>query len=79
MNRDKKKNRKIIFGISLFLISFILLGLRAMFGYSFNDEPFIMSLAQRLSFGDNLFIDEWHVTQNFGVILLPIYKLYLRL
>ena len=44
---------------------------RARYGYSYNDEPFCITLAQRLYQGDALFRDEWHVCQNFGVVLLP--------
>lgn len=71
--------KKYIFNTALFLFSFLSLVIFAPFGYSFNDEPFIVSLAQRLHFGDSLFVDEWHVTQNFGVVILPLYKLYLAI
>ena len=49
---------------------------RARYGYSYNDEPFCITLAQRLYQGDALFRDEWHVCQNFGVVLLPIYTIF---
>lgn len=61
----------------VFVISAVLLCIRAQYGYSFNDEPFIVSLAQRLSHGASLIVDEWNFGQNFGVILLPLYKLYI--
>lgn len=61
----------------MFVISAVLLCIRAQYGYSFNDEPFIISLAQRLSYGASLIVDEWNFAQNFGVLLLPLYKLYI--
>lgn len=63
----------------LFLVSMIVLCFRAQYGYFFNDEPFIVSLAQRLRYGMHLVVDEWNFTQNFGVIILPLYTLYLKI
>ena len=63
----------------LFLLSGTLLSVRAHFGYFFNDEPFIVSLAQRFLWGADLIVDEWNTTQNFGVLLLPLYKAYVTL
>lgn len=62
--------------ILLFAALAVFLFWRAQYGYSFNDEPFCVTLAQRLFQGDTLFRDEWHVCQNFGVVLLPLYALY---
>lgn len=49
---------------------------RAPYGFCFNDESFCMTLAQRLWQGDALIVDEWHGTQNFGAVLLPVYALH---
>lgn len=62
--------------IATIIIGFSFLLWRVQFGYCFNDEPFIFTLAQRLSFGDKLFFDEWHLAQPFGLAVLPIYKVY---
>ena len=75
MINSLKKNRMLI----LFLISGLLLCIRSRYGYSFNDEPFIVSLAQRLSYGDALIVDEWNTAQNFGAVLLPLYQLYVAI
>lgn len=72
-------SRQKFFRVFLFIISGILLSFRAQYGFFFNDEPFIISLAQRLYYGANLIIDEWNTTQNFGALLLPLYKLYIAL
>ena len=63
----------------LFVFGTVLLCWRAQFGYSFDDEPFIVTLAQRLYYGDTLCIDEWNLAQNAGVLLLPFYRLYMLL
>lgn len=47
--------------------------LRAPYGWCFNDEPFIVTLAQRLYMGDRMILDEWHPAQVFGPVILPFY------
>lgn len=61
------------------VIAFILLLIRSRYGFSYDDEPFLVTLAQRLYYGDSLFIDEWNFTQNTGVLLLPFYRLYISI
>lgn len=46
------------------------------FGYGGCDEPFYLTLAQRLSFGDALLSDEWNLSQLSGILLLPFYRLH---
>ncbi|MCM1537508.1 MAG: hypothetical protein NC254_03830 [bacterium] len=46
------------------------------YGYGGCDEPFYLTLAQRLSFGDALLSDEWNLSQLCGVLLLPFYRLH---
>lgn len=70
-----KKNKLLV----IFVLSGLLLCLRGCFGFSFNDEPFIVSLAHRLHYGSTLIVDEWNTAQNFGVLILPLYKLYLSI
>lgn len=62
-------NVTIIFG-------FLFLVWRVRFGYCFNDEPFILTLAHRLTMGDNIIIDEWNMGQLFGLAILPLVKIY---
>ena len=75
----KNLSRQKTFYAFLFIISGILLSFRAQYGFFFNDEPFIISLAHRLYYGADLIVDEWNTTQNFGTLLLPFYKLYVAL
>ncbi|MBQ7896379.1 MAG: hypothetical protein IJ364_07500 [Oscillospiraceae bacterium] len=56
--------------------SFLFLLWRAKFGYCFLDEPFIISQAQRLFQGNALIVDEWHVAQTSGSLVLPFYMLF---
>lgn len=49
---------------------------RASYGYCYEDEPFLLTLAQRLYMGDILIVDEWHGCQNFALVLLPLYRVY---
>ncbi|MBQ8164186.1 MAG: hypothetical protein IJZ94_00015 [Clostridia bacterium] len=69
------KNLK-IFTVFFILASTAFLFLNAKYGFSFNDEPFCVTLGQRLFSGDALFYDEWHGTQNFGAVMLPFYALF---
>lgn len=46
------------------------------FGYGGCDEPFYLTLAQRLSFGDALLSEEWNLSQLSGILLLPFYRLH---
>ena len=70
------KKTELLVSIIIMILGFLFLIWRVRFGYCFNDEPFILSLAHRLSLGDKLIIDEWHPTQLFGIIVFPIFKLY---
>ena len=63
----------------LFSLALILLCCRAPYGYFFDDEPYIITLAQRVYYGDRLILDEWHVAQPIAPLLLPLYSLYVNL
>ncbi len=60
----------------LYFVMLLWLLWRAPYGFCFNDEPFCVTLAQRLWLGDGLIVDEWHGVQNFGPVLLPFYALF---
>ena len=49
---------------------------RAKYGFCFNDEPFCVTLAQRVYNGDALLAEEWHGCQLFSAILLPFYSVF---
>lgn len=71
---EKAINHAVI--ILVFVLAAVFLIWRAPYGYCFDDEPFIVSLALRLTKGDMLLSSEWHGTQNVAVILLPFLKLF---
>ena len=74
MNQRKGKTVSLIW-ITLFF-TMLLLIIRAPYGWCFNDEPFIATLAQRLYMGDRLILDEWHPAQVFGPVLLPFFSVF---
>lgn len=46
------------------------------YGYGGLDEPFYLTLAQRLSMGDALLSEEWNLSQLSGILLMPFYRLH---
>ncbi len=65
----------LIFLCTLIPITFFLLW-KCPYGYGGLDEPFYLTLAQRLSMGDALLSDEWNLSQLSAVLLLPFYRLH---
>ena len=70
-------NKNNIIFVMTIILGFIFLIWRAPFGYCFNDEPFIVTLGQRLSNGDSLIFDEWHMAQTFSPVMLFFYQIYI--
>ena len=68
----------IIFFICV-VLGAILFFYRAPFSTGGWDEPFYLSVAHRLTLGDALLSEEWHVSQLSGFILYPIMKIYMAL
>lgn len=75
ISKNRLKSRAVIH-FSVIAAGLIFLLWRAKYGWCWDDEPFILSLAQRLYYGHSLITDEWHVSQFTGVVLLPFYKLF---
>lgn len=46
------------------------------FGFGSYDDAFYLTIPHRLSMGDVLFADEWHVSQMAGLITTPLVWLY---
>lgn len=70
--RDSKKR---IGYIIIILISIVLV-IRALFTFGEVDESFYLALTDRLWKGNRLVLDEWHPTQFFFLLLLPLYSVY---
>ena len=46
------------------------------YGPNGDDEPFYLTVAHRLTLGDHLFRDEWHLSQLLAYLVYPFVKLY---
>lgn len=49
---------------------------KCQFGFGGNDEAFYLTIPNRLTLGDALIQDEWHVSQLSGFLLYPFVALY---
>ena len=49
------------------------------YGFGGSDEGFYLTVAHRLTLGDSLFADEWHLSQLSAFFLYPFVKLYREL
>lgn len=65
----------ICFFISLAAAAIFLIW-KCRYGYGAGDEPFYLTLAQRLADGDALLSQEWNLSQLSGFLLLPFYRIY---
>lgn len=78
-NKKISDNKYTIVFFIFVVLGAILFVYRAPFSTGGWDEPFFLSVAHRLTKGDALLMDEWHVSQLFGFLLYPIMKVYLSL
>lgn len=69
------QKRDFIFAL-LFLAGTGMIFYKCAFGYSFWDEPFYLTIPQRLFQGDSLFTQEWHLSQLASVLIYPFFALY---
>ena len=46
------------------------------YGFGWYDEAFYLTIPHRLTLGDALFLDEWHLSQMSGLLLTPFVALY---
>lgn len=72
---NKKRTQDIVF-IVLIFSAFIFAVWKCQFGFGGNDEAFYLTVPHRLSMGDALFKDEWHLSQLSGILLMPFVSLY---
>lgn len=74
----KAEKTDICFILLLLGVAFIHLS-RARLGYADVDEAFYLTIPYRLTQGDVLLFEEWHVTQLVAILVYPLVKLYLWL
>ncbi len=74
MKETENKKFTIVAAI-LFLLGVLFLAWKAPMGYAAKDECFYLALAKRLAGGDALLLNEWFISQPFGILLVPLMKL----
>ena len=73
MKQVFNKNNRILIG---FVILIALLVLRCYYSFDNLDESYYLACVDRFWKGDGPIIDEWHPTQLFFLMQLPVYSLY---
>ena len=74
----KKTVYSSVIALAAFALVFVCIGCAQRLGVGLADEQFYYTVVKRLLEGDRLFVDEWHPSQMFSVILLLPCRLYLR-
>ncbi len=72
----KKFDRADLCFLIFVFIGAILFAWKAQFGLGDYDEAFYLTIPKRIMQGDALIAEEWHVSQLFSVLLLPIFAIY---
>lgn len=73
--KDKKKWQDYLF-IALFAAALIFSIWKLGYGFGGNDEAFYLTIPHRLSMGDAMFSDEWHLSLLSGFLTLPFVWLF---
>ena len=76
MVKKLKLNKVDIVFMLLFLIGSIFIFYKCRYGFGNQDESFYLTVPYRLTAGDGLFINEWHLSQMAGFLIYPFMKLY---
>ena len=71
IKEDSSINNQTLIFFWLFLIAAIISLWKCRFGFGGFDESFYLTIPHRLSLGDALIRDEWHLSQMSGFLLLP--------
>lgn len=75
---DKKKK---IIADAVFLLFWLgaiaFLVWKAHYGFADRDESFYLTIPKRILQGDAILVEEWHVSQLSGILLVPIMAIYL--
>ena len=79
MAPNRKTGYKDVIALAAFALVFVCLGCAQQLGMGLADEQFYLTVAKRLLQGDRLFVDEWHLSQMFCVLLVLPCKLFVRL
>lgn len=82
MNIEKKKlniSRQSLGYAVLFAAALGFMLWKLPYGFGGSDEAFYLTVPYRLTLGDRLFSDEWHLSQLSSFLTLPFTALYLRI
>ena len=74
MNKEMKKQN--ILWLVLFVLGLALMLWKLPYGFGGDDEGFYLTIANRLTLGERLFTDEWHLSQLSSFFLFPFVFLY---
>lgn len=74
-DRLKKPPRSAVFAL-LFALAVAFALWKCPYGFGSYDDAFYLTIPHRLSMGDALFTDEWHVSQMAGLLTTPLVWLY---
>ena len=77
MNINHKKQN--ILWLVLFVLGLLLMLWKLPYGFGGDDEGFYLTVANRLTLGERLFTDEWHLSQLSSFFLFPFVFLYKKL
>lgn len=75
LQKNNLKNQDIAF-ICVMAVIFFICCWKATLGFGGNDEAFYLTIPHRISLGDSLLFDEWHLSQLSGFLLTPFVWLY---
>lgn len=77
IQKEKKNiNPQWLVYIVLFVAAFIFMLWKVPYGFGGSDEAFYLTVPYRLTLGDKLFLDEWHLSQLSSFLTLPFVALY---
>lgn len=74
-NSSKQMWQDILF-IALMACGLVFAIWKCFYGFGGSDEAFYLTIPDRLSMGDALFTEEWHLSQLSGFLLVPFVSIY---
>lgn len=76
MKMGIREKKDMISGTMLLMILSGILLVRCFYSFSWSDESLYMAEVHRLYLEERPFADEWHPTQFYASLLLPLYRIY---
>lgn len=76
LKNNRRINKQELLFVILMIAAVIFSAWKCFYGFGGFDESFYITIPHRLSMGDALLFDEWHLSQLSGFLLIPIVWLY---